>query len=194
MTLVPNHLQDAKQLLTSDGFETNNIWYHGTSSALLSSIQGQGLKRSGDKALNQAAVSTMATIGNTYAESQEPVFLTQSKELAYYWAEQAVRNRSVRFEGNEEPVVLAINLSDKQRTKIKPDVGAASLLLMKTGEQFMVHLASIYERCGFGAPSIDLIKADRMDYLNKLGMAYIDQDISLACIEVLTDDVECAVD
>jgi len=185
MTRIPTHLQDAKQLLTSDGFETNDVWYHGTSSALLTSIQGQGLKRSGDKALNQAAVSTMATIGNRYTESQEPIFLTQSKELAYYWAEQAVQNRAVRFEGEEDPIVLAVNLSEKQRVNVKPDVGAASLLLMKTGEHFMAHLAIIYERCGLAAPDIDLIKADRMAFLNKLGMAYIDQDVSLACVEVI---------
>ncbi|MFC1235877.1 hypothetical protein [Vibrio sp. F74] len=185
MTQIPTHLQDAKQILTSDGFETNDVWYHGTSSALLTSIQGQGLKRSGDKALNQAAISTMATIGNRYTESQEPIFLTQSKELAFYWAEQAVQNRTVRFEGKEEPIVLAVNLSEKQRIFVKPDVGAASLLLMKTGEHFMAHLAIIYERCGLAAPDIDLMKADRMAFLNKLGMAYIDQDVSHACVEVL---------
>ncbi|MGR5456567.1 hypothetical protein ACPV5N_22030, partial [Vibrio alfacsensis] len=92
MTTVPSYLQDAKELLSQDGFATSDVWYHGTSSALLSSIQGQGLKRSGDKALNQAAKKTMATIGNNYTESVAPVFLTQSKELAYYWAQQTVRD------------------------------------------------------------------------------------------------------
>ena len=38
MTNIPSHLQDAKDLLTQDGFATSNIWYHGTSSALLTSI------------------------------------------------------------------------------------------------------------------------------------------------------------
>ncbi|MHA2940069.1 hypothetical protein ACXJY6_17455 [Vibrio sp. RC27] len=185
MTQVPTYLQDAEDLLTADGFKTNDKWYHGTSSALLSSIKGQGLKRSGDKDLNQAASNTMATIGNRYTESTEPVYLTQSKELAYYWAQQTVRNRGVRFEGDEEPIVLAVNLSQKQRAKIKPDVGAMSLLLMKSGEQFMTHLAVIYDRCRVSGPDIQLTSADRMAFLNKLGMAYIDQDISVACVDIV---------
>lgn len=44
MTSIPTHLQDAKTLLTENGFATGDTWYHGTSSALLASIQGQGLK------------------------------------------------------------------------------------------------------------------------------------------------------
>lgn len=186
MTSVPKALQDAKQLLTSDGFKTSNVWYHGTSSALLASINGQGLKQSGDKALNQVTKSTMATIGNDYSESQEPIFLTQSKELAYYWAEQTVRNRSTRFEGEEKPIVLAVNLSEKQQSKVKPDVGAASLLLMETGERFMAHLAKVYQQCGFSGPDINLMKADRLEFLNKLGMAYIAQNISTACLSNVT--------
>ena len=187
MMHIPVYLQDAEALLTSDGFEITDTWYHGTSSALLPSIEGQGLKRSGDKALNQAATNTMATIGNRYTESTDPVFLTQSKELAYYWAQQTVRDRSVRFEHAEEPVVLAVNLSEKQGTKIKPDVGAMSLLLMESGEKFMDQLAEVYDRCGVVGPDIDLMSADRMDFLNKLGMAYIDQDISIACVEHVTE-------
>ncbi|MGR5558664.1 hypothetical protein ACQKQC_20525 [Vibrio fortis] len=190
MTSVPTYLQDAKELLTDDGFATGDIWYHGTSSALLASIKAQGLKRSGDKALNEAAQKTMATIGNNYTESTEPVFLTQSKELAYYWAQQTVRERSVRFEGDEQPIVLAVNLSEKQRAKVRPDVGAMSLLMMSIGENFMAHLAKVYQECGIEGPDIDLRSADRMDYQNKLGMAYINEDISRACIsEVLEPEM-----
>ena len=187
MTSIPKHLQDAKTLLSENGFATGDIWYHGTSSALIASIKGQGLKRSGDKALNQAAVKTMATIGNNYTESVEPVFLTQSKELAYYWAQQTVRERSVRFEGEEQPVVLEGNLSEKQRAKVRPDVGAMSLLMMSVGEQFMAHLAKVYQESDIAGPDIDLRTADRMDYLNKLGMAYIDEDISRACVVELSE-------
>ncbi|MCG9555497.1 hypothetical protein L1D16_15625 [Vibrio sp. Isolate31] len=187
MTSIPKHLQDAKTLLSENGFATGDTWYHGTSSALIASIKGQGLKRSGDKALNQAAIKTMATIGNNYTESVEPVFLTQSKELAYYWAQQTVRERSVRFEGEEQPVVLEVNLSDKQRAKVRPDVGAMSLLMMSVGEQFMVHLAKVYQENDIAGPDIDLRTADRMDYLNKLGMAYIDEDISRACVVELSE-------
>ncbi|MCC4819291.1 hypothetical protein BCU85_21000 [Vibrio lentus] len=185
MTSIPTHLQDAKTLLSENGFATGDTWYHGTSSALLASIQGQGLKRSGDKALNEAASKTMATIGNNYTESVEPVFLTQSKELAYYWAQQTIRERSTRFEGEERPIVLAVNLSEKQQAKVRPDVGAMSLLMMSVGEQFMAHLTEIYQENNIAGPDIELRTADRMDYLNKLGMAYIDEDISRACVQEL---------
>ncbi len=177
MSDVPTYLQDAEQLLSENGFATGDIWYHGTSSALLDSITSNGLKRSGDKAMKQAAKQTMATIGNSYTESIEPVFLTQSKELAHYWATQTVRDRSVRFEGEQSPVVLTITLPSDQLGKVKPDVGAASLLLVQGGEKFMAHLASIYQTNGLSEPNIDLMKADRQEYLTKLGMAYIDQDI-----------------
>jgi len=182
---VPAHLKDAKDLLTENGFTTGDTWYHGTSSALIESIKENGLKRSGDKAMKQAAKRTMATIGNNYTESIEPVFLTQSKELAYYWAEQTVRNRRVRIEGEESPAVLSIKLPDEQNQKVRPDVGAASLLLIKEGEHFLAHLAGIYEACGFEAPNIDLMKAERTEYLTKLGMAYISQDIDKEYLDVI---------
>lgn len=184
MTNTPIDLQDAKNLLTKDGFQIGSVWYHGTSSSLLASIKEHGLKRSGDKAMKQAAKSTMATIGNNYTESIDPVFLTQSKELAYYWAEQTVRERSVRFEGEESPVVIEINLPEDQLSKVRPDVGAASLLMVKEGEHYMAFLAGLYQANNAGVLDIDLRKADRLDYLNKLGMAYIDSDIDLKYLAV----------
>ncbi|MGR5095955.1 hypothetical protein ACPV5O_18595 [Vibrio maritimus] len=186
-TQTPPHLQDAKALLSDKGFATSNTWYHGTSSALVASIQAQGLKRSGDKALNEVAKSTMATIGNQYTEIVEPVFLTQSKELAYYWAQQTVRERSMRFEGVEEPIVLQVNLNEKQQTSVKPDVGAMSLLMMRDGEAYMAHIAKLYQDNNLAVPEIDLRNADRMAFLDTLGMAYIDQDVSCASIEVLQE-------
>lgn len=185
MTDIPAYLKDDKALLTDAGFACGDVWYHGTSSALLGSIQAYGLKRSGDKAMKQVAKQTMATIGNSYTESIEPVFLTQSKELAYYWAMQAVRNRSVRVEGDEKPVVLAIQLPEEQAEKVKPDVGAASLLLIPEGEAYMAYVASLYQNNQLLAPEIDLKAADRMDYLSKIGMAYIDQDIAFEHVTVL---------
>ncbi len=186
MTDTPDFLKDAKDLLTEQGFTTSSTSYHGTSSALVNAIIEQGLKRSGDKALKQAAKETMATIGNSYAESIEPVFLTQSKELAFYWAEQTVRNRSVRFQGSEQPVVLEVTLPEELNAKVKPDVGAASLLLVEEGEQFMAYLAAIYQANNFDAPEIDLMKANRLEYLHKLGMAYYDADISASYLQVVT--------
>ncbi|WP_199711773.1 hypothetical protein [Alginatibacterium sediminis] len=187
MTTLPLYLQDDKQGLTDKGFAISNVWYHGTSSALLPSILEFGLKRSGDNELNQAAQKTMATIGNQFTPTQEPVFLTQSKELAYYWATQAIRDRSVRFEGEEEPVVLAVTLDEKLQAQVKPDVGAMSLLLMDSGEHFMAHLASIYEQRGVPVPDIDLKQADRMDFLTKLGMAYINQNIDAKNIKLVSE-------
>ena len=184
---TPAFLKDAKDLLTQQGFTTSNIWYHGTSSALVESIKEQGLLRSGDKALKEAAKKTMATIGNNYTETTEPVFLTQSKELAFYWAQQTVRDRSVRIEGDELPVVLQVALSEDINGKVKPDVGAASLLLLPEGENYMAYLAGIYQDSGIEAPAIDLMKADRMDYQNKLGMVYLDADVDASDITLIAE-------
>ena len=182
---TPTFLQDSKYLLTKQGFAASNTWYHGTSSALIGSIKEHGLKRSGDQVLKAAAKKTMATIGNHYTESVEPVFLTQSKELAYYWAQQAIRNRSVRIEGTELPAIITVNLPEALNNKVKPDVGAASLLLVKEGEKFMAFLAGIYLKNNFETPSIDLMKADRLEYLNKLGMAYYDADIDASLLGIV---------
>lgn len=185
MADTPAFLKDAKDLLTADGFVTSNVWYHGTSSALVDAIQKDGLKRSGDRDLKAAAKKTMATIGNNYTESREPVFLTQSKELAFYWAEQTVRERSVRFEGEEQAVVFAVILPEDLNPRVKPDVGAASLLLVKEGENFMAYLGKIYEDCDQGTPDIDLRTADRMEFLNTLGMAYYDYDVETTYISLI---------
>ncbi len=185
MTNAPAHLQDAKDLLSESGFATSDVWYHGTSSALLDSIKKQGLKRSGDKAIKEATKSTMETIGGSYNETAEPVFLTQSKELAYYWAEQTVRDRSVRFEGKEEAIVLAVKLPEELRSKVRPDTGAASLLMVIGSSKYLEDLSKIYKANGHTLAEIDPIKADRMDYLNKLGMAYIDQDVDAQYLDVL---------
>lgn len=183
---IPAQFKDSPELLSEAGFANSNIWYHGTSSALLGSIQAYGLKRSGDKAMKQAAKQTMATIGNSYTETIEPVFLTQSKELAYYWAAQTVRDRGVRVEGDEQPAILELQLPEELNKLVKPDVGAMSLLLIQEGEAYLAHVAGIYQAKGLAVPDIDLRNADRMEYLNKLGMAYIDKDISLEHIQFLT--------
>ena len=178
--------QDAKALLTEQGFAVTEVWYHGTSSALVDSILIEGLKRSGDKAIKQAAKQTMATIGNAYTESIEPIFLTQSKELAYYWAEQTVTNRAVRFEGEELPAVLAVDLPEALAAGVKPDVGAASLLMTKEGEAFMVFVSALYENSALAPLNIDLKSADRLAYLNLLGMAYYNNDIDAAYVRLVS--------
>lgn len=184
---APEFLKDAKQLLTAHGFVTGETWYHGTSSELVNAILEQGLKRSGDQAMTEATKKTMATLQHSLEESVEPVFLTPSKELAYYWAEQKVRARKVRLGGNDEPVVLSVQLPAEDNAKVKPDVGAASLLLLQEGEHFLAHLAGIYQEADAGVPEIDLMKANRMEYLSTLGMAYFDGDIDAAYIAVVSE-------
>ena len=183
MTNTPKNLQDANELLTNDGFTVGSVWYHGTSSTLAESIKEQGLKRSGDKAIKQTAKKIMATIGNSYKETIEPVFLTQSKELAYYWATQKVKERAAHTGEEETPMVFSVKLPKEINTKVKPDVGAASLLLVE-GNNFLDYLAELYLSHGFEKPMLDPLKSDRLDYLNKLGMAYIDSDINLEYLEV----------
>ena len=187
MSATPAYLKDAKDVLTEQGFTTSNVWYHGTSSELLESIQANGLKRSGDKAIKESLKKTMATIQHEVQDSVEPVFLTPSKELAYYWAEQKTRERQARLGGDDKPVVLAVNLPEELNAKVKPDVGAASLLLLEEGEHFLAHLAKIYQDNNAGIPEIDLMKAERMEYLRVLGMAYLDSDINAEYVSVIAD-------
>jgi len=186
MIELPNIYNDTPQVLSVDGFAIpkDGVWYHGTSSALVDAIKQSGLKGSGDADFNKAAKSTMATIGNTYVEQKEPVFLTQSKALAYFWAEQCLKRRRVRFEGDETPTVLTVKLSEDLAAKVRPDVGAASLLMLNEGEEFMGYVAKLYEQVGAGFVDIDLKQASREEYLTKLGMAYIDEDIEPQLISV----------
>ncbi|MFK7161658.1 hypothetical protein V6U78_11480 [Marinospirillum sp. MEB164] len=184
MIETPVFLQDAQDILTEQGFTTSQIWYHGTSSALVPAILEQGLKRSGDQALAALEQKTLATIGDQYQPAVEPVFLTPSQELAYYWACQTVRRRGVRFAGEETPVVLALTLPADVAQQVRPDVGAASLLLLDEGEAYLAYLASIYQRLGLNPPEIDLAKAAREDYLQQLGMAYLDADLPASCVSL----------
>jgi len=177
MSNAPAFLQDAKDLLTKDGFTTGDVWYHGTSSALVESIQKQGLSRAGDKAMKHVEKSTMATIGGSMTESHEPICLTQSKELAYFWATQTVRDRSVRFEGEESPVVLEVKLPADFEEQVKPDTGYAGMLLVDGGGKYMELVEALYKANGIELAEIDPLRADRSIYLKTLGLAYIDKNI-----------------
>ncbi len=175
---IPSHFQNASKLLKPEGFEAKNTWYHGTSSALLPSILKSGLIRSGDRAMNEATRKTMATIGNEYEESVEPVFLTPCLELAYYWAEQTLKRRGHRFGADEQVAIVAVELPPELSERVRPDVGAVSLLMLDEGEQYLAFTAGLYEQLGLSAPDINLRSADRMDYLSKLGLAYYPDDIA----------------
>ena len=45
MSNTPIAFQDAKELLSNDGFAVGDVWYHGTSSALVAAIKKNGLRR-----------------------------------------------------------------------------------------------------------------------------------------------------
>lgn len=185
MLETPEHLNDARALLGEQGFATSNTWYHGTSSALVEPILQQGLVRSGDQALNAAAQKTMATIGNAFEATVEPVYLAPSKALAFYWAEQTARQRTVRVGDDNQPVVFEVSLPDTLNAQVKPDVGAATLLMIDGGERYIDFVAQLYQASGLPAPEIDLKGADRMAYLTVLGMAYLDSDIPAAHLRLL---------
>lgn len=182
---IPAYLQDAAKLLSDNGFATGDVWYHGTSSGLLPSIQEKGLKRSGDKESNQSIKQTMATIGNTYTESIQPVFLTQSKELAHYWAIQKARFRTQRLGQEEQPVVLAVKPSDDQKDQIKPDAGGAALIIAR--DAYIEYVEIVFEKNGITLGELDPMKMDGKSCLAKLGLAYINQDIPAEHVELVAE-------
>ncbi len=181
---TPSHLQDAALLLTQAGFKTSNTWYHGTSSGLITSILDNGLLPSGDKESIQRTKKAMIAIGDSFKENRDPIFLTQSKELAYYWAAKCAQSRSQLFSTTEEPAVLSITLPDDLNSNVKTDVGVAALL-MGGAEEYLEVLNDLYLTNDLATPEVDPITADRMDYLNLLGMAYSKQAIASQFIEVL---------
>ena len=183
---TPAPFKDASQLLSTDGFKSSGNWYHGTPSGLAAAILKNGLIGSGDADLNQMAKKAMATIGNSYTERKEPVFLTQSKELAYYWANEKVQLRKLRFGVDETAVVIELNLPEALSVKVKPDVGAATMLL-EDNNAYIEHLRELYAEHKLLLPELDPVKIDRMAYLNQLGMAYIDNDITSEHLSLLAD-------
>ena len=61
-------------------------------------------------------------------------------------------------------------------------------MLVGEGEAYMAYVARIYQDCGLAGPDIDLMKANRLEYLQTLGMAYIDSDIDAAHLAPVRDD------
>lgn len=184
---VPSNFKDSSDLLSESGFKTSNVWYHGTTSGLTENILKKGLKRSGDHDINQATKSAMATIGNKYTERKEPIFLTQSKELAYFWAAQKVRARMVHVGKEETPAILQVTMDEKNNAKVKTDVGAVVMLLDL--HPYMGYVEGIYQENGI-AFDLDAIQEgvteiDRNDYLNKFGLAYYDKNIEPDTISLL---------
>ncbi|NVK39063.1 MAG: hypothetical protein HWE18_14140 [Gammaproteobacteria bacterium] len=176
---TPTHLQDSQTLLSEAGFKTSNVWYHGTTSGLTNAILKEGLKRSGDKEINSATKKTMATIGNNYTERKDPIFLTQSKELAHFWANEKVRTRKVHTGNDETPEIIEVTLPDDLNANVKPDVGAVVMLMDL--HQYMGQLEAIYQSHNL-AFDLDKLQENAMEipreeYLTKLGLAYYQTDI-----------------
>ncbi|TVV42575.1 hypothetical protein [Thalassolituus sp. C2-1] len=173
---TPTQFQDLAQLLSDDGIATSGIWYHGTASGLVAAIQSEGLKGSGDAEIMARQLKTLSTIGHTTSEHKDPVFLTQSKELAYFWASQKTHTRNLYLQGNEEAVIFAVNLPETLQAQVTTDAGGAALV-MEPGNLYVAWLRELYENNGKTLAEIDPFKCDRMDYLNKLGLAYLATDV-----------------
>lgn len=182
---IPAYVKDAAQLLSDNGFATSDVWYHGTSSGLLASIKEKGLNRSGDRESNQAIKNTMATIGNSYTESVQPVFLTQSKQLAYYWAVQKARFRTQRMGQQEEPVILEVKLDEKLKEKVRPDAGGAALIISR--DAYIDYINVVFEENGVAIGELDPMKMDGKACLSKLGLAYLDTNIPAESITLVSE-------
>ncbi len=182
---MPAYLKDADQLLSYNGFAVGDVWYHGTSSGLVSSINENGLKRSGDKESNQAIKKTMATIGNTYTESIEPVFLTQSRQLAYYWAQRKAQFRTQRMGQEETPAVLQVKLDEALNGAVRPDAGGAALVIAR--DAYIEYVEAVYEDSGKKLGELNPMEMDGKSCLAKLGLAYLDKDIPAQCVAIVTE-------
>lgn len=186
---TPANLKDSPSLLSESGFKTSNVWYHGTTSGLTDAILKEGLKRSGDKEINNVTKKAMATIGNNYTERKDPVFLTQSKELAFFWANEKVRTRKVHTGNDETPAIIAVTLPEDLNGNVKPDVGAVVMLMDL--HQYMGQLENIYQERSLPF-DLDNLQAQAMeipreDYLNKLGLAYYQNDIDSQYLSLVSE-------
>ena len=178
--ITPEFLQDISVLLSDSGFATNDTWYHGTSSGLVESIMTLGLSGGGDTETTERTQSTLGTIGNRQFESSEPVFLTQSKELAFYWAAQKTNTRNLYFKKDEIPVVIQVS----QPEKVSPDVGGTAMLL-EPSNQYILTLKAIYEQHGVAWNDANPLEVPREFYLEKLGLAYSSKNIPAEKLSIL---------
>ncbi|MEQ3692389.1 MAG: hypothetical protein ABNH15_11945 [Alcanivorax sp.] len=178
--ITPEFLQDISVLLSDSGFATNDTWYHGTSSGLVESIMTLGLSGGGDTETTERTQSTLGTIGNRQFESSEPVFLTQSKELAFYWAAQKTHTRNLYFKKDEIPVVIQVS----QPEKVSPDVGGTAMLL-EPSNQYILTLKAIYEQHGVAWNDANPLEVPREFYLEKLGLAYSSKNIPAEKLSIL---------
>ena len=181
---TPSYLQDAQQLLSATGFATSGTWYHGTASGLVDSIQAQGLVGTGDLEGLQKHMDTLGTIGHEVSTHRDPLFVTQSKELAYFWANVKTHNRNLYFQKDEQPVVFELNLPEELQAKVITDAGGAALIL-EPGNLYLLWLEELYKSLGFELVKPDPFKCDRMDYQNILGLSYIADAVPAEYLKLL---------
>ncbi len=173
---VPEQYKDSVDSLKNGGFEIGSTWYHGTTSGLLPNIQSKGLVGSGDVDFNAATAKAMKTIGAEFTESKDPIFLTPSKEMAYFWAQEKTNVRNQRFGGDEKPVVLEVSLPETLQASVHPDVGAAAMFM--TGEhQYLTQLDAYYVARGVTLKDSSGSGWNRESYLTQFGLAYLDHTI-----------------
>ena len=182
---APSYLQDFSQLVGADGVRLTGNWYHGTASGLQSPILTNGLIGGGDAELTNKLQGTLKTIGHQSVDVQEPVFLTQSKELAYFWAQQKAHTRSIYFGEQETPIVIEAKLPLAMTDKVKPDAGGMALLL-EPGNLYFTYLRELYKGNGHElAEEENPLKLDRSYFLNKIGLAYCNDAIPAEYLSVL---------
>jgi hypothetical protein len=181
---TPDYLSDISAKLSVNGIASDGIWYHGTASGLVDAIVADGLIGGGDSEFLNRTQQTLGTIGGRQFESKDPVFITQSKELAYYWAEQKTRARNIYFQKDETPVVFAINLPSELADKVKPDVGAAALV-MEPGNDYVTKLQELYIDNGITLNEVNPLQVDRSYFLQMLAMAYIQDQIPATALTLL---------
>jgi hypothetical protein len=186
--IAPDYLKDAASLMSEDGnMATSNVWYHGTASSLVKGIKNKGLHGGGDAAWIKRTQGTLQTIGNRTFETQDPVFLTQSKELAYFWAQQRAHSRNLYFQKDETPVVVKITLNDDDNAKVNPDAGGAALI-MEPNNAYVNYIKAVFAANDQNLDDFDPREADRMIYLNRLGLAYTNDYIPGKFIEVIAEN------
>jgi hypothetical protein len=59
--------------------------------------------------------------------------------------------------------------------------------MIKDGQDYLEYVAALYQHCQAGELRIELKNAPRLDYLNKLGMAYINEDIKADFISLVSE-------
>jgi hypothetical protein len=93
----------------------------------------------------------------------------------------------VYFQKDETPAVIKITLTEDDNAKVNPDAGGAALI-MEPNNEYVTYVKTIFAANGQDLDDFDPTKADRMIYLNRLGLAYTNDYIPGKFIEVVASD------